>query len=406
MFIPFIVFPIRILSRKAKKAFASSVKAGISQDSLLVEVYTSIRVVKAFCLEPFQIERFREIYHRLVHGGMKGMKSRELINPIIEVVSVLGLGVVILFVSATDRDIPGMVGFLTGFVLLYAPIKTLGSLPIFFQQAAVGSERLLQIFNEKPTVVEKPNPAPLKTFSRDLKFENVNFAYGDKLVLRDFNLTIPQGFRLGIAGESGSGKSTMTNLIFRFYDPVSGAVKIDGQDLRDISVNDLRRQLALVSQDIVLFDMTVAENIVQGKPGATRAEIEAAARVAYAHDFIMQLPKGYDTPIGETGKLLSGGQRQRLCIARAVIRNAPILILDEATGNLDSKSEAEVQAAIDRIEEDRTVICVAHRLGTLANTDQVIVLSEGRIIEQGHYKELLRAGGTFAELARKQGIIA
>ncbi len=267
MFIPFIFVPIRVLGRKAKKAFSSGVLAGVSQDSLLVEVYASIRIVKAFCLEPFQIERFREIYHRLVHVGMKGMKSRELINPIIEVISVMGLGVVIIFVSATNRNIPNMVGFLTGFVLLYTPIKKLGSIPIFLQQAAVGSERLLQIFNEKPSVVDKPDAARLKNFRRELKFENVSFAYETKPVLRDFSIAIPRGFRLGVAGESGSGKSTMTNLIFRFYDPVSGSIKIDDHDLRDISVTDLRRQLALVSQDIVLFDQTVAENIGQWPAG-------------------------------------------------------------------------------------------------------------------------------------------
>ena len=405
MFIPFIYVPIRVLGKKAKKAFSSGAQAGVSQDSLLVEVYTSIRVVKAFCLEPFQMERFREIYHRLVHVGMKGMKSRELINPIIEVISVMGLGVVIIFVSITNRNIPNMVGFLTGFVLLYTPIKKLGSIPIFLQQAAVGSERLLQIFNMQPSVVDKPGAVHLKKFSRELRFENVSFAYNTKPVLRDFSITLPRGFRLGVAGESGSGKSTMTNLIFRFYDPVSGSIKIDGHDLRDISVTDLRRQLALVSQDIVLFDQTVAENIANGRPGATRAEIEAAAKASYAHDFIMQLPKGYDTRIGETGKLLSGGQRQRICIARAFIRNAPILVLDEVTGNLDSNAEAEVQAGIDRLEEDRTVISVAHRLSTLANTDQVIVMSEGRIVEQGHYKELLKMNGIFAGLARKQGIV-
>ena len=406
MFVPLIIFPIRTLSRKAKAAFKSGNSASISQDSLLVEVFASIRIVKAFCLERFQIERLRTIYQHLVHIGMKGVQSRELINPIIEVISVLGLGAVIIFVAETHRNIPNLVGFLTGFVLLYAPIKKLGALPIFFQPAAVGSERLMQIFNEKPTVIEKPDALPLKEFKTELKFENVNFAYGTQPVLQEFTLTIPCGSKLGVAGESGSGKSTLMNLIFRFYDPVTGAVKIDGHNLRDVSVTDLRHLMALVSQDVVLFDQTIAENIALGKPGASPAEIEAAARASYSHDFIMQLPKGYDTRIGETGKRLSGGQRQRIQIARAFIRNAPILVLDEATANLDSKAEAEVQAAVDKLEEKRTVICVAHRLSTLANTDKIIVLEAGRIVEQGHYQELLRSGGRFAEMARKQGIIS
>ncbi len=282
MFIPFIIIPIRVLSKKARKAYDSGFTAGVSQDSLLVEVYTSIRIVKAFCLESFQIERFREIYQRLVHVGMKSVQSRELINPIIELISVLGLGAVIIFVSATNRNIPNLVGFLTGFVLLYTPVKTLGGLPVLFQQAVVGSERLIQIFNQKPTVVESTNPVHLEEFRGELKFENVTFGYNARPVLRDFNLVIPRGFRLGVAGENGSGKSTLMNLIFRFYDPVSGTVKIDGHNLRDVAVADLRQQMALVSQDVVLFNQTIAENIALGRPAASKEDVEAAARATNA----------------------------------------------------------------------------------------------------------------------------
>jgi ATP-binding cassette, subfamily B, bacterial MsbA len=406
MFVPFIVIPIRVLSRKTRKAVHSGLEVGVSQDSLVVEVYTSMRIVKAFCLETFQMERFRAIYKRLVHIGMKSVQAKELINPIIEVISVLGLGVVIIFIFYTHRTIPNMVGFLTGIVLLYTPIKKLGGIPVYLQQAAIGAERLIAIFKLTPTVHEQPGATRFKDFSRELAFEHISFAYNTRPVLTDFNLRIPRGFRLGVAGESGCGKSTLLNLIFRFYDPTEGSVKIDGHDLRNIHLGDLRNQLALVSQDIVLFDQTVAENIAHGRPGVTAAEIEAAAKASYAHDFIMRLPKGYQTRIGEAGKLLSGGQRQRISIARAFVRDAPILVLDEPTGNLDSNAEAEVQAAIDRLAEDRTVICVAHRLSTLSATDGIIVLSEGRIVEQGHFKELLRRDGIFAGLARKQGIVA
>jgi subfamily B ATP-binding cassette protein MsbA len=217
-------------------------------------------------------------------------------------------------------------------------------------------------------------------------------------------LTIPRGLKLGVAGESGSGKTTLLNLIFRFYDPTSGRVTIDGIDLRDVAVRDLRALMALVSQEVVLFDQTVAENIACGKPGATRAEVEAAARAAFAHEFICQLPQGYDTRVGERGTTLSGGQRQRLAIARAFVRDAPILVLDEATAALDSKAEAEVQAALDRLAEHRTVICVAHRLSTLSSMDRIIVLRDGRLIEEGSFEKLLQAGGAFAEMAARQGI--
>ena len=247
---------------------------------------------------------------------------------------------------------------------------------------------------------------PVKTFCAELKIANVSFSYGDQLVLQNINVNIPRGFKLGVAGESGSGKSTLVNLLFRFYDPTSGVIKFDGVDLREVSITDLRQQMALVSQEIVLFNKSVAENIENGKLGASRAEIEAAAKDAFAHKFISELPKGYDTIVGERGVTLSGGQRQRIAIARAFIRNAPILVLDEATASLDSQSEAEVQVAIEKLEQNRTVVCVAHRLSTLAKMDSIVVLSAGKIVEQGSFSELLNANGAFAAMARRQGIFA
>jgi len=267
-------------------------------------------------------------------------------------------------------------------------------------------QRLSELLAEEPSVKEPLQPKKLPQFAQEIAFEKVTFAFGEKVVLSDFGLRIPRGYRLGLAGESGCGKTTALNLLFRFYDPSQGSVKIDGLDLREVSTGDLRSQMALVSQDVVIFDQTVAENIGCGRAGATRAEIEAAAKAAFAHDFILQLPQGYETQVGERGVNLSGGQRQRIAIARAFVRNAPILVLDEATAALDSKSEGEVQAAIDALAEHRTVICVAHRLSTLASMDRIIVLSQGKIIEQGSFDELLRAGKTFAGMAAQQGMFA
>jgi len=264
--------------------------------------------------------------------------------------------------------------------------------------------RLLHILQQQPSVKDPAQPKPLREFRRGIAFENVSFTYGRELVLQNLNLEVPRGTKLGVAGESGSGKSTLVNLLFRFFDPTGGVIRIDGLDLREIACADLRRLMALVSQDVVLFDMTVAENIALGKAGATRAEIEAAAKAAFAHEFIAAMPQGYDTSIGERGVTLSGGQRQRLCLARAFVRNAPILVLDEATASLDSKAEAEVQAAIDRLAEHRTVISVAHRLSTLAAMDFLIVLERGQIVESGSFDELLRHGGVFADMAARQGI--
>jgi subfamily B ATP-binding cassette protein MsbA len=244
----------------------------------------------------------------------------------------------------------------------------------------------------------------MRDFTRSLEFRSVGFSYGDAPVLDNISFTLKRGRRLGLAGESGSGKSSLINLVFRFYDPTAGHIEIDGVPLETLRIADLRFHLALVSQDILLFNATVAENIALGKIGSTRQEIIAAAREAHAHDFITALPQGYDTPLGERGQRLSGGQRQRIAIARAFVRNAPILVLDEATASLDSQSEAEVQKAIDHLAENRTVICVAHRLSTLRSMDQILVLEKGRIVEQGSFDQLLAQRGLFTAMAARQSI--
>lgn len=406
VFFPLYILPLAVLGKKARLASRAGRGVDVGQSSLLVEFFSSIRVVKAFSLEEQQMKRFRDYSRQLVRYGMKGVQAKELVKSLIEVISVVGLGAVLVYTFWSGRTVPDLFGFLTGLIILLHPIKKLAAIHVLFEQAGAGVERLVEILKEQPSVMEPARPKPLAGFTTALTLENISFSYGDRLVLHEVNLALPRGRKLGVAGESGSGKSTLVNLVFRFYDPTSGAIKIDGLDLRDVSGTDLRRQMALVSQEIVLFDMTVAENIACGKPGATRAEIEAAARAAFAHDFILQLPQGYDSRVGERGVTLSGGQRQRVAIARAFIRNAPILVLDEATASLDSQSEAEVQTAIERLEENRTVICVAHRLSTLAAMDHIIVLTQGRIVEQGSFQELLAADGTFAAMARRQGIVS
>ncbi|MFZ5807106.1 MAG: ABC transporter ATP-binding protein [Verrucomicrobiota bacterium] len=405
IFLPLCVIPIQVLSRKVRQASKGTVEAQISQSSLLVELLTSIRVIKAFNLEKIQEQRFDQHAAKFVHHSVRGTKSKELVNPIIETISMIGLGVIVVYVSYAQHSSADLVGFLTGLILLFTPIKKLAAVNLLFHQTRIGIERLQQLFAEQPSVVEPTQPVTKTDFKTELAFENVSFAYGERPVLENITLKIPKGFRLGIAGESGSGKSTLVNLLFRFYDPTDGAIQIDGIDLRQITTKNIRHIMALVSQNTILFDQTVAENIACGKLNSSQQEIEAAARAANAHDFIMQLPEGYNTRIGEQGVTLSGGQRQRLAIARAFVRNAPILVLDEATASLDPHAEEEVQIALDYLAQQRTVITVAHRLSTLKSSDLIIVLSQGKIVEQGSFDSLLKQNNVFAEMAKKQGLI-
>ncbi|MGZ4975041.1 MAG: ABC transporter ATP-binding protein, partial [Limisphaerales bacterium] len=406
MFMPLCIIPIVVLGRKVRRASKAGSVPYITQLSLLVEAFSGVRVIKAFALEGRQLERFRETCRQLTSHGLKGMKAKALVNPLIEVIALSGLGAMIVYIVYSDSALSDMMAFLVGTFMLFEPIKKLANAHVTFEQTSVGVGRLMDLLAEQPSIQEAKSPKALPQFKSVIAFENVTFSYTDKPALHGVTVKIPRGCKLGIAGESGSGKSTMINLLMRFYDPTIGTVKIDGIDLKDLAFADLRNSMALVSQDNILFDQTVAENIGCGKHGATRAEIEEAAKAASAHEFITRLPQGYDTRIGERGQTLSGGQRQRIAIARAFIRNAPILVLDEATASLDSHAEMEVQAAIERLEKNKTVICVAHRLSTLMEMDQIIVLKEGRVVEQGAFDELLRADGAFAGMARKQGIQA
>jgi subfamily B ATP-binding cassette protein MsbA len=403
---PLCLIPLNTLGRKSRRAGGDAGEASILQSSLVVEMLSGIRLVKALGIEAEQVARFRTYSDQIIRAALKTVKAREQINPIIETIAMFGLGLLILYVFVAGRTMAEMVGFLSGMLLFFLPVKRLAALHLAIENSKFGVDRLAQILREEPTVAEARDAKPLTRFDSGIRLRAVTFSYENRDVLQEIDLHIPRGSKLGVAGENGSGKSTLVNLLLRFHDPVGGVVEIDGTNLRDVSLRDLRRLIALVSQEVVIFDQTVAENIGCAKPGASQAAIEKAARAADAHDFITQLPHGYETRVGERGVLLSGGQRQRISIARAFIRDAPILILDEATASLDPRGETEIQTAVDRLEENRTVVCVSHRLSTLASMDEIIVLEHGRIIERGTFAALLRESGWFAEMAKRQGITA
>jgi ABC-type multidrug transport system fused ATPase/permease subunit len=364
----------------------------------------SIRIVKAYGLESLQTSRFGILSRRLFGHTMKTIRSQEKVGPLVEFMGVSAMGGLILFVVATERSMSDMVVFFGALATFYSPVKKLANLHVLIEKTSIGVDRLMKVLDEKPSVTECESAVALSQFKRSISFENVSFAYDQAKVIDRLNLDIPRGQKLGIAGESGSGKSTLINLFFRFFDPTEGTIKLDGIDFRDYSQKELRQLMALVSQDVVVFDQTVFDNIGCGKEGSSNEAIQSAAMNAHADGFIQNLPEGYETILGERGTSLSGGQRQRISIARAFVRNAPILVLDEATAALDSASEGEVQNAIDELAKDRTVICIAHRLSTLQQMDRIIVLAEGAIVEDGSFDSLIQKGGVFASMAKRQGI--
>ncbi|MEY2852340.1 MAG: hypothetical protein RL549_1039, partial [Verrucomicrobiota bacterium] len=404
--LPLVLVPVITSGKRLRALTKRFTGLSVTQSGSLLEALAAIRIVKAYAMEALQLKSFREQANFGVEMSVKTAQTRNLLNPLIEILSMLGVGFLLVFVFTTNAKPGNLVAFLTALLLAPLSIKRIAGLHLTLQMSSISIERLSELFAEKPTVTEPTQPRTLTKFNQGIRIEGVTFSYGHTDVLHQVSLEIPKGKKIGLAGESGSGKSTLINLLMRFYDPTKGRILLDGHDLREYATKDLLAQMALVSQDVVLFNLPVATNIGFGHEGATQAEIEQAAKRAYAHDFIMQMPQGYDSPCGERGQLLSGGQKARVAIARAFVRNAPILVLDEPTAALDSRAEAEIQSAIDSLEEGRTVICIAHRLSTLANMDEIIVLDHGRIVERGTFEELLRAKAHFAKMAEQQRLTA
>ena len=407
---PVCIVPIVIFGRKVRKSARAVQKFNAELTNLMHESFTGSRVIKAYNLEETVSAEFRAITQKYVGQLMRVIRANEIPSQLMEFFGATGIALVFLYIQHSMQFLPkdqqpkssDFLTFVLTIVMIYPPIKALTRLHNQLHQARAASERVFELLATKNSVPEPAQPKMLQAAPADIEFQNLDFNYGEKPVLHNINLTVKAGQLDALVGASGSGKTTLANLLLRFYDPVRGVIKIGGVDLREVSTRDLRNQIAIVTQENILFNDTIRRNIELGRLGATNDEIVAAARHAYAYDFITQKPEGFDAVIGEKGVSLSGGQRQRLAIARAVLKNAPILILDEATSALDTESERAVQAALDELMKGRTTICIAHRLSTILHADVIVVLDQGRIVETGTHTELIQHGGIYQKLHELQ----
>ena len=395
---PICIIPVALFGRRVRRFSKEGQQCLADMVSVLQENAGGARVVRAFGLEDPERARFNETARGVFSRLMRVVRARASVDPIIVFISMIGLGLVLFYARWARMGVEDLFAFAAALVAMYDPAKKISRIHMSVQQSSASADRIFELLDTPVTVRENPSAVELTGPVRDIALERVGFAYDGKPVLRDIGLSVQAGQCVAIVGSSGSGKTTLIGLLPRFYDVTEGCILLNGRDLRDYTLASLRRQIGLVSQDTFLFNETVSRNIAFGRLDATPAEIEEAARRAHAHDFIRQLPEGYQTVVGERGVRLSGGQCQRLAIARAILRNPPILILDEATSALDTESERLVQAAIDEVMAGRTVFVVAHRLSTIMHADRILVLDHGTIVEEGTHQALLEQGGLYKRL--------
>jgi len=403
--LPFSAYPIVAFGKKLRKISVTAQRTIARLTSFLHETITGQRIVKAFSMEEYENQRFQVENNNLFRINLKRYKIRALSHPVMEVLGGVAIGVIIWYGGReiiSGKSTPGnFFSFTAALLMLYEPIKRLNKENHNIQQGLGASQRVFEIIDREPEIVEKKGAIQLERVQGIIEFKDVFFKYEDKMILKNLNLKINKNEVIAVVGESGVGKTTLVNLIPRFYDIASGSIEIDNIDIKNVTLNSLRNNIALVTQDVILFNDSVKNNIAYGFE-SDMIKIEAAARTAYAHDFITKLPKGYDTVVGEKGARLSGGQKQRIAIARALHKNAPILILDEATSSLDAVSELEVQKAFENLMKGRTTIIIAHRLSTVMNADRIIVIDGGTIIQEGTHTKLIETEGPYKNLYNLQ----
>jgi subfamily B ATP-binding cassette protein MsbA len=372
----------------------------------LHETVGGIRIVKAFGMEAYESRRFTEKNKNLFNSLMRAIKTGAISHPVMEVISILGTSLVILFglyyITTGNMTVGDFFSFMASLVFFYRPLRDLNGINNTVQDGVAAAYRIFEVLDTQPEIQDRPGALSITRDFKKIEFRNLDFKYEDVMVLKNINLTVHTGETIAIVGKSGGGKTTFVNLIPRFYDVTSGSILIDGKDIRDLSIESLRALTAMVTQQTFLFNDSVKNNVAYGDTNRQFDDIVRASRSAYAEDFIKALPQGYDTIIGESGVKLSGGQRQRIAIARALLKNAPILILDEATSSLDTQSEREVQNALDTLMKGRTSFVIAHRLSTIMNADRIIVLKDGMIVEEGRHNDLLDRGGEYRHLYEQQ----
>jgi subfamily B ATP-binding cassette protein MsbA len=387
---PICIVPMVVFGRRVRRAGKGEEQHAVQLSVILQETFAGMRVIKSFAREDYQTQQFKRTSNEQCGNSMRVRRSSDIVQPLIESISALGVVLAMLYVYYYGISFAKFAALCAGIFLLYNPVKNLSRIPMTMQRCMVSAMNIFELMSRKPTILDAPGAAVLTRCEGRIEFDRVGFDYGTgKEALQDVQLHIEPGKKYALVGASGAGKSTILSLIMRFYDPQRGAVRIDGHDLREVTQASLRSQIGMVTQETFLFHDTIRENIRYGRLDATDAEIEASAKSAFAHDFILAQPNGYDTMVGDKGCMLSGGQQQRLAIARALLKNAPVLLLDEATSALDSESERMVQAALERLSEGRTVVAIAHRLSTVLKSDCIVVMDHGRIAAMGTHSELL-----------------